>query len=217
MEAEYYSENISKKTRSTTQKIFVIGILIITISLTLATEANAIYLLSDFARPGSYIDKQWYYFLDQGQYNYLDKGQYYLIGELGYYLGHPFYPRLHGKSIAQTIGFTSTINKGWFLFLSEKFSTNQYIPPAGYYLDTWAPVYRQHYYFADIGKYNYLDKGQYNLLTTLAYSSGYPCYQKQFEGTAHPSNVVANPEPSTIILLGLGAIGIVLRGKKRRT
>ncbi|MBN1804312.1 MAG: PEP-CTERM sorting domain-containing protein [Sedimentisphaerales bacterium] len=212
MDVEYYNDNISKKARLITQHLiryFGIGIFALTISLCLTAKADAIYLLPDFSHAGTYIDKQWYYFLDHGQYSYLDKGQYHLIGKLGHYLGHPFYPGLHER----TIGFTGTINKGWFLFLSEKFSINEYIPPAGYFFDTWATAYRQHYYFADIGKYNYLDKGQYQLLGTPVYYPGCLHLQGQLVGTIQPSKVNNTPEPSTIVFLGLGAIGIILRRK----
>ena len=219
METEYYSDCISKKTQSIAQhliRLFGIGVLAIIISLSLTAKANAIYLMSDFARTGTYIDKGRYYFLDYGQYYYLDKGQYQIIGELGYYLGHPFYPRLHEKGIHQKIGFTNTINQAWFIFLAEKFPVSDYNLKSSCCFNAAEAIYRKHYYFSDMIKYNYLDKMQYSLLSTSAYSSGYPFYQKQFVGTAHPSNVAANPEPSTIAFLALGAVGMIILRKNKR-
>jgi len=129
MDAEYCSDYISKKPQSITQlliRYLGFGILAAIISLGFAAKANAIYLMSDFARAGTYIDKGKYYFLDYGQYYFLDKGQYHLIGKLDYYLGHPFYPRLYEKSIDQKIGFTKTINEAWFVYLAEKFPISDY-------------------------------------------------------------------------------------------
>lgn len=218
MEVNYCSGNIFRKAQSTVQyliRYLDFCLIAILISFALTAKANAIYLLSDFSRVGTYIDRDWYYFLDHGQYHYLDKGQYHLIGELGYYLRHPFYPRLHEKGIDQTIQFTNTINRGWFLFLSYNFPVSEHNLPNTCYFNPADSIYRQRYYFSDIGKYNYLEKGQYHLLTTLTYSSGYPRYQRQFQGTAHPLNVASNPEPSTITFLGLGALGmIILRRNK---
>ncbi len=219
MDAEYYSDCISKKAKSIPQLLIRqlgIGLVAVIISLGFAAKANAIYLMSDFCRAGTYIDKGRYYFLDYGQYYYLDKGQYHLIGKLDYYLGHPFYPRLHEKGIDQKIGFTNTINKACFIFLAEKFPVSDYNQLSSCCFNAGQTIYRQHYYFSDILKYNYLDKGQYHLLDILAYSSGHPCYHRQFQGTTQNLNVASNPEPSTIALLGLGTMGMIILRKNKR-
>ena len=223
MDVEYYSDCISKKARSIAQhltKHLGMAALAVIITLGLTAEASAIYLQSDFIRAGNYIDKEKYYFLDYGQYYYLDKGQYNLIGGLSYYLGHPFYPKLHQKGINQKIGFTDTINKAWFIFLAEKFPVGDYAQRSDWCFNAGEAVYKQRYYFSDTIKYNYFDKGQYNLLATSTYPAGYLRYQRQFTGIINSPNVSANPEPSTIVFLGLGAVGIIAfrrKNKKERT
>ena len=218
MEAEYYSDCISKKAQSFAQHLIRnigIGALAIIISLGLTAKTSAIYMISDFARAGTYIDKGKYYFLDYGQYYYLDRGQYNLIGGFGYYLGHPFYPKLHQKGINQTINFANTLNTAWFIFLTEKFPVSDFNQQSSWCFNAAEAVYKKHYYFSDMIKYNYLDKRQYNLLSTSAYSSGDPFYQRQFVGTTHPSNVITNPEPSTIAFLALGTIGMFILRKNK--
>ena len=219
MDAKYYSINIFKPVRTITRHLvryLGISVLAAIILIGLADNANARYLLSDFARAGNYIDSQWYRFLDYGQYYYLDKGQYYLIGELGYFLGHPFYPRLYEKDVEQKIGFTNIINKGWFIFLAEQFPINEHAVRSGYYFNVGDSIFKQRYYFSDMGQYNYLEKRQYYLLGGLTHSFRCPCFPGQFETGIGTSDVVTNPEPSTIVFLGLGALGIVALRKKSR-
>lgn len=219
MDAEYYSTNIFKPIQ-VISKLFVryigIGILATIVSLGLADKAKATYLLSDFARAGTYIDKEWYYFLDYGQYSYLDRGQYNLIGELGYFLGHPFYPKLYEKDSYKKIGFTNIINKGWFIFLGEQFPINECAVQGSNFSNTDDFTYRQNSYLSDKGLYNYLEKRQYNLLGGLTYSFNRPYYRSQVE-IGPTTNVIINPEPSTIGFLGLGAIWLIVFRIKRRT
>ena len=220
MDAEYYSNNKFKAVQTITQHLvryLGIGVLATLISLGFADKAKATYLLSDFARAGTYIDSQWYYFLDYGQYYYLDKGQYNLIGELGYFLGHPFYPKLYEKDVDQKIGFTNLLNKGWFIFLGEQFPISEYDTRSSYYFNAEDSIFRQRYYFSDKGQYNYLEKRQYNLLGGLPYSFRSPYYRRQSGAGIETSDVVTNPEPSTIVFFGLGALGVILLRKKKRT
>ncbi len=219
MDAEYYSINIFKAVQKIAQhfvKYLGIGVLAAIILVGLVDNANAAYFLSDFARAGTYIDSQWYRFLDYGQYYYLDKGQYYLIGELGYFLGHPFYPRLYEKDVEQKIGFTNIINKGWFIFLAEQFPIDEHAVRSSYYFNAEDSIFKQRYYFSDIGQYNYLEKRQYNLLGGSAYLFRSPCFPGQLGTGIGTSDVVANPEPATIVFLGLGALGIVALRKKSK-
>lgn len=220
MDAEYYSTNIFKPIQ-TISKHFVryIGIVLLTAIIFpgLAHKAKATSMLSDFSRASSYIDSQWYYFLDHGQYQYLDRAQYHLIGELGYFLGHQFYPRLYENDVDQNIRFTNILNKGWFMFLDEQFPVNEHALKNNYYFNAQDSIDRQHYYFSDKGQYNYLEKRQYNLLGGLAYSYRYPCYRRQLAEGIETINAVTNPEPSTIVFLGLGALGIAVLRKKKRT
>lgn len=218
MDTKYYSDNIFKKTLQNSAQHIGIGILILIISIGLAGKVSAAYLLSDFARAATYIDKEWYYFLDQGQYQYLDRGQYHLIGELGYFLGHPFYPKMYEKDISQKITFANTINKGWFIFFDQQFPLDENNLGSRILLNTRESIDRQNYNFSDKGLYYYLDKRQYNLFDGPAYSFKQPYYGKQFSAGIQTSNVITNPEPSTIVFLGLGAIAvIVLRKKNRKT
>jgi hypothetical protein len=220
MDAEYCSDNIFKVVRTIAQHLaryLGIGALIVLISLVLADKVKATYLLSDFNRAGTYIDSRWYHILDYGQYYYLDKGQYNLIGELGYFLGHPFYPKLYEKYVDQKIGFTNIINKGWFIFLDEQFLISRYEVRINHYFNTDDSIFRQRYYFLDMGQYNYLEKRQYNLLGGSAHSFRRPYYPGQSVAGIKTPDVVTNPEPSTIVFLGLGAIGIVALRKKSKT
>ena len=220
MDAEYYSTNIFKPIQ-TISKHFVryIGVVLLTAIIFpgLANKAKAASMLSDFSRASSYIDNQWYHFLDHGQYQYLDRGQYHLIGELNYFLGHQFYPGLYEKDMGQTIRFTNILNKGWFMFLDEQFPVNEHTFKNNYYFNAQDSIDRQHYYFSDKGQYNYLEKRQYNLLGGLAYSYRYPYHRRQLAGEMETIDVVTNPEPSTIAFLGLGALGIALLRKKKKT
>ncbi len=219
MDAEYYSDNIFKAAQTIAQHLVrYLGITVLAaiISISLADKVNATYLLSDFARAGTYIDKDWYYFLDYGQYSYLDRGQYNLIGELGYFLGHPFYPKLYEKDLDQKIGFTNIINKGWFIFLGEQFPISEYAVQSSNFFNTDDFIYRQNSYLSDMGQYNYLEKRQYNLLGGFAYSFRRPYYRRQLATGTKTSNVVTNPEPSTIGFLGLGAIVVIVLRKKSR-
>ncbi len=159
---------------------------------------------------GDYIDREWYYLLDEGQYQYLDSGQYNLLGGLSYQLGHPCYPRLFEREVDQAVGFTNRQHTAWFRFSGEQVPISEYAVwsrhfNAGDYID------RKRYYFLDKGQYHYLDREQYNLLGGLGYSFGRPYYQIQLAGGI--GQVVATPEPSTIVFLGLGALGVL--GSKR--
>jgi hypothetical protein len=220
MDAEYYSTNIFKPIQAIS-KHFVryIGIVLLTVIIFpgLVNKAKATSMLSDFSRASTYIDSQWYHFLDHGQYQYLDRGQYHLIGELGYFLGHQFYPGLYEKDMDQKIRFTSILNKGWFMFLDEQFPANEHALINNYYFNAQDSIDRQYYYFSDKGQYNYLEKGQYYLLGGLSYSYRYPYYRRQLETGTTTTNVITNPEPSTIGFLGLGAAWLIVLRKKRRT
>jgi hypothetical protein len=219
MDAEYCSENIFKLARTITPnpaKYLGICILAVLISFVVTDQVNATYLLSDFTSAGTYIDNQWYHILDHGQYHYLDKGQYNLMGELGYLLGHPFYPKLYEKEVEQKLRFTNLINKGWFIFLSEQFPINRYDVRINHYFNTDDSVFSQFYYFSDKGQYNYLEKRQYNLLSGTAFLFRHPFYRTQTGKEIKTLGIITNPEPSTIVFLGLGAIGIVLSRKKSR-
>jgi hypothetical protein len=219
MDAEYYSTNIFKPIQAIS-KHFVryIGIVLLTAIIFpgLANKAKAASILSDFSRASSYIDNQWYHFLDHGQYQYLDRGQYHLIGELNYFLGHQFHPRLHEKDMDQKIRFTNILNKGWFIFLDEQFPVNEHALKNNYYFNAQYSIDRQHYYFSDKGQYNYLEKRQYNLLGGFANSYRYPYHRRQLETGTTTTNVITNPEPSTIGLFGLGAIVVLVLRKKSR-
>ena len=219
MDAEYYSTNIFKPVQAIS-KCFVryIEIVLITAIIFpgLANKAQATSMLSDFSRASTYIDNQWYYFLDHGQYQYLDRGQYHLIGELGYFLGHQFYPKMYEKDMDQRIRFTNILNKGWFMFLDEQFPVNEHALENNYYFNAQDSIDRQHYYFSDKGRYNYLEKTQYNLLGGLAYSYRYPFYRRPLGQGIETINVVTNPEPSTIGFLGLGAVWLIVLRKKKK-
>jgi hypothetical protein len=218
MDAELHAKNIFKAKTITHHLIryLGIGLLTILIPLALPDKANATYLLSDFNRAGTYIDRQWYNVLDSGQYHYLDNGQYHLLGELGYFLGHPFYPGMYEKDVKQKIGFTNIINKGWFIFLAEQFPTSEYDVRSCYYFNAEDSIFKQRYYFSDKGRYNYLEKRQYNLLGGAACPFRRQYYPRQSGTSIETSDVVTNPEPSTIIFLGLGAIAVVILRKKSR-
>jgi hypothetical protein len=219
MDAKNYSYYILKKAHKITRHFtsyFGIGVLALIISLALTAKANAIYMMSDFDHAGTYIDKGRYYFLDYGQYYYLDKGQYHLSGKLDYYWGHSFYTRLYEKSINQEIRFSNTLNEAWFIFLAEKFPVSNFNQQRSSCFNVGQAIYRRHYDLLDKLKYNYLDKGQYQLLGTLGYSSSHLYYQKQFTGIAHPLKVAVNPEPSTIAFLALGSVGIIVFRRKSR-
>ncbi|MCP4256482.1 MAG: PEP-CTERM sorting domain-containing protein [Planctomycetes bacterium] len=220
MDAEFRSDNIFKTVQTIAQHLIRylgIGVLAAIISISFADKVKATYMLSGFARAGTYIDSQWYDFLDKGQYYYLDKGQYNLLGELGYFLGHPFYPKLYEKDVTQKIGFTHTINKGWFIFLGEQFPIDEDTVGINNFFNTDDYIYRQNSYLSDKGQYNYLEKRQYDFIGGLTYSFNRPDYRNQLKTGTKTSNVVTNPEPSTIGFLGLGAIAILRLRKKNRT
>ena len=213
MDAKCCSDNIFKFVQTIAQHLtryLGIGVFTIIISLGLTDKVQATYLLSDFNHTGTYIDSQWYHFLDHGQYYYFDKGQYLLIGELGYFLGHPFYPKLYEGDVDQKIGFSNTINKGWFIFLGEQFPVSEYDMKSSYYFNAGDSIFKQRYYVSEKGWYNYLEKRQYNLLGGSACSFRLHHYRRQSVAGIQTPDVVTNPEPSTIVFLGLGAMGIVL-------
>ena len=182
-------------------------------SLGLADRVHATYFHLDGAPAGDYIDREWYYLLDDGQYHYLDRGQYNLLGGLSYQLGHPCYPKLFERDSEQAVGFTNRQHTAWFSFGGEQVPISEYVVwschfNAGDYID------RGRYYFLDKGQYRYLDREQYNLLGGLGYSFGRSYYQIQLEGRF--GKVVATPEPSTIVFLGLGALGVFAAKKERK-
>ncbi len=179
-------------------------------SLGLASRVDATSFDLDGASAGDYIDREWYHLLDDGQYYYLDRGQYNVMGELGYLLGHPCYPKLFEREVDQAVGFTNRPHTAWFSFGGGQVPISEYAVwshhfNAGDYID------RGRYYFLDKGQYRYLDREQYNLLGGLGYSFRRPYYQIRVEGGF--GQVVATPEPSTIVFLGLGALGVL--GSKR--
>jgi len=177
-------------------------------SLGLADRVHATYFYSDSARAsaGDYIDRGWYYLLDAGQYYYLDRGQYNLMGGLSYQLGHPCYPKLFERDLDQAVGFTNRVNTGWFSLCGGQFPISEYAVWS-YHFNAGDYIDRRRYYFLDKGQYYYLERGQYNLLGGLGYSFGRFYYQKRLEGGI--AKVVATPEPSTIVFLGLGALGVL--------
>ena len=116
----------------------------------------------------------------------------------------------------QEIKFSNTLNEAWFIFLAEKFPVSDFNQQSSYCFNVGETIYKQHYDLSDKLKYNYLDKGQYQLLGTLGHSSSPLYYQEQFTGITHPLKVAVNPEPSTITFLALGAVGIIVFRRKSR-
>jgi len=53
-------------------------------------------------------------------------------------------------------------------------------------------------------------------LSGTAFLFRHPFYRTQTEKEIKTPGIITNPEPSTIVFLGLGAIGIVLSRKKSR-
>ena len=220
MDAEFHSNNIFKVTQTMAQKLvryLGIGLLAAIILSGLADKVKATYLLSDFVPSGTYLDSQWYNFLDHGQYQYLDRGQYNLIGKLDYFLGFPLYPKLYDKEFDQSVGFTNIVNKGRFAFWGEQVPIIRYSLWSSYDFSNKDYFFQRPYYFSDEGQYNYLGKKQYNLLGGSAYSFRSSYYPRQFGAGIETLDAVTNPEPSTIVFFGLGATGIVVLRKKRRT
>lgn len=218
MDADKYATNIFK-TFPPISKHFIryIGILLlITIIFQgLANKATGTPMLSDFSRASTYIDNQWYSFLDHGQYQYLDRGQYNVIGKLDYFLGFPLYPKLHDKEFDQSVGFTNIVNKGKFAFWGTQVPIIRYALWSTYDFSHKDYFYNRPYYFSDKGRYKYLDKVQYNLLGVLPNSFHHPYHRSQL-GSVTKTNVITNPEPSTIGFFGVGAIAVIILRKKRR-
>ena len=187
-------------------------------SLGLADRVNATYFELDDARApiyakhytaGDYIDRERYNLLDDSQYYYLDRGQYNLLGGLGYLLGHPYYPKLYERDSDQAVGFTNRVNTGWFSFWGGQIPVSEYDVSQSYF-NTGDYIDRRRYYYLDKGQYLYLDREQYDLLGGLGYSFGMTYYQKR-------ADMHATPEPSTIVFLVLGALGVLVLRNKRRT
>jgi len=215
MDAEYYSISVFKMSK---HFIRYIGIVLLTTIIFpgLANKAQATPMLSDFSRASTYFDNQWYYFLDHGQYQYLDRGQYNVIGKLDYFLGFPLYPKLHDKEFDQSVGFINIVNKGRFAFWGKQVPIIRYALWSTYDFSYKDYFYNRPYYFPDKGQYNYLEKGQYNLLGGLPNSFNHPYYRSQLETGTATTNVITNPEPSTIGFLGFGGIIVLVLRKKRR-
>ncbi|MDT8300183.1 MAG: PEP-CTERM sorting domain-containing protein [Sedimentisphaerales bacterium] len=219
MDAEYYSTNIFKPIPPIPKHfIRYIGILLLTTIIFhgLAIKAKATPVLSDFSRAGTYIDNQWYSFLDHGQYQYLDRGQYHSIGKPDYFLGFPLYPKIDDKEFDQSVGFTNIVNKGRFAFWGTQVPIIRYALWSTYDFSHKDYFYNRPYYFSDKGQYNYLEKGQYNLLGVLPNSFNRTYYRNQLQTETTTTNVITNPEPSTIGFFGLGAIVVIVLRKKRR-
>jgi len=181
--------------------------------LFLAGRVNATYLYSDCAPSGDYLDRGWYYLLDEGQYYYLDSGQYNLLGGLSYQLGHPCYPKLFERDLAQAIGFTNSVNAGWFSLYGGQVPIVEYAVWS-YHFNAGDYIDKRRYYFLDKGQYYYLDRGQYNLLGGLGYTFGRLYYQRPYDWSPYQSvSISVTPEPPTIGFLGLGAL-VVLGSRK---
>lgn len=218
MDAKFNSDNIFKIVQTMVQNLIRcsgIGLLAAIILFGLADKVTATYLLSDFVPSDTYIDSQWYNFLDKEQYYYLDKGQYNVIGKLDYFLGFPLYPKLYDKEFNHSVGFTNIVNKRRFAFWGEQVPIIRYSLWSSYDFSYKDYFYGRQYYFSDRRQYNYLEKRQYNLLSGSTYSIRGPYYPGQSGVGIETSEVVINPEPSTIIFFGLGSLGIILRKNKR--
>jgi hypothetical protein len=140
-----------------------------------------------------------------------------VIGKPDYFLGFPLYPKLYDKELNHSIGFTNIVNKRKFAFWGEQVPIIRYSLWSSYDFSYKDYFYNRPYYFSDKGQYNYLEKGQYNLLSGSTYSLRSPYYPGQLGTGIETLDVAINPEPSTIIFLGLGAIGIVILRKKSKT
>jgi len=203
MDDEYYTVKILQAVQAIAKYFsrgLGIGGLAAIVSLGFADKVYATYYYSDYARDGTYIDKERYYLLDYGQYYYLDREQYNLIGEWGYLPGHPFYPKLYEKELGRTVGFTNIVNKGLFIVYGEQ------VPFSGYSI-------RSSYNF---NSRNYFHRRRNYLLSGSDYSLGRSYYQRQLETGIKIAEVHPVPEPSTIGFLGLGVFGILALRKKRR-
>jgi hypothetical protein len=209
------SHAAKRVTRHLIRRIGISGLAIVA-SLGLAGRVHATYLHLNCApayaeryNAGDYIDREWYYLLDDAQYHYLDRGQYNLLGELGYLLGHPCYPKLYERDLDQVVGFTNRVNTGWFSFRGGQVLISEY--------DVWCCYFnvgdyidRRRYYYLDKGRYYYLDRGQYNWLGGLGYMFERSSYQRPYVWGPHQSvDISATPEPSTIVFLGLGVLGVL--------
>jgi hypothetical protein len=212
MDAKFNSDNIFKIVQTMAQNLVRcsgIGLSAAIILFGLADKVTATYLLSDFVPSDTYIDSQGYNFLDKEQYYYLDKGQYNVIGKPDYFLGFPLYPNLYDKEFNHSIGFTNIVNKRKFAFWGEQVPIIRYALWSSYDFSYKDYFYNRPYYFSD--------KGQYNLSGGITYSLRSPYYPGQLGTGIETLDVAINPEPSTIIFLGLGAIGIVILRKKSKT
>ena len=77
------------------------------------------------------------------------------------------------------------------------------------YFDTGDYIDKVRYYYLDKGQYHYLDREQYNLLGGLGYTLGRPYYLRQCDWGYYQSvSISATPEPSTILYLGPGILGV---------
>jgi len=132
-----------------------------------------------------------------------------LLGGLSYRLGHPCYPKLYERESEQAVGFTNRVNTAWFSLRGGQVPISEYAVlsyhfTAGDYID------KVRYYYLDKGRYYYLDRRQYNLLGGLGYSFGRLYYQRPYVWSHHQSvSIIATPEPSTILYLVLGILGIL--------
>jgi len=100
------------------------------------------------------------------------------------------------------------IISSWFSLCTGQVPISEYAVWS-YHFNAGDYIDRKRYYYLDNGRYYYLDKGQYNLLGGLGYMFERPYYQKQVE-------LCAIPERSTIVFLGLGALGVLVSRNKRR-
>jgi len=195
---------------------------------------------------GDYLDKWWYYNLDEGQYYYLDRTQYKLLGGASYILGHPCYPKLFERSSEQAVGFTNRrrIYIPWYdccwdyLTVSKSGLRQGLCPdkpvslgniciglmPIDKYV-IWHSCFQPgdnigklRYSYLDKGRYYILDEIQYKWIGGLAYEFERP-YSRLLRGFKK-EGIVANtssiPEPATIGILGLGALGILILRNERR-
>ncbi len=186
-----------------------------------------------------YLDKGQYYYLDIGQYKLLGGLSY----RLGHPCYPRLFERPSGwaegftnKFITGWLGQYRGCRISWLRNEPKTMLSGVYGPGsvpmliydydiwgccfnAGDYIDKWS------YYYLDLGRYNLLDRGQYKWLGGLAYlfETTYDrssCIldpirlQRNFFHNG-PAGDCAIPEPATIAILGVGAVGVLVLGKKR--
>lgn len=196
-------------------------------------------------KTGDYLDREWYTYLDEGQYYYLDRTQYKLLGGASYILGHPCYPKLFERRSEQTVGFTNRgrIYIPWYDcywdYLTSSMCTGYNGTPIDNYV-VWHSylkpgdnIEKLRYSYLDKWRYYILDVTQYKWLGGLAYEFENPCsgiwhtdglpYGYDYHHllkNSEKENIITNissiPEPATIGLLGLGALGLLIFRNKRR-